>query len=310
MRVQEVALASIEKLQETFGVEGRVAFVDRALGGPLVRIRTGGAEALVALHGGQVLNWLVRGQALLWLSSVARIREGRGIRGGIPVCWPWFADHPDDPGKPAHGFVRHRAWDVAGTRADHNTASVVLQTSTGARGQDRELWPHQAQARITIAVGDVLSVSLETLNTGETSFTLTDALHTYFRVSDISQVTVAGLDGLAYADKLDGFRKTRQAGDIRIAGEVDRIYGGDIGRIVLRDDGAGHVVEIEGSGSRSAVVWNPWTAKTARLGDMGAPDAFRQMVCIETANAGEDVIGLEPGERHTLTATYRHAGVS
>jgi glucose-6-phosphate 1-epimerase len=270
-----------------------------------VRLTSGRFQTLVALHGAQVLNWTCDGQGLLWLSPVARVREGKGIRGGIPVCWPWFADHPTDPSKPAHGFVRHRGWSLVASYATADGASISLATATTEA--DRKLWPHQAEVRVTVTLGETLSVALETRNTDVGSFPLTQALHTYFRVADIGGVSVSGLEGITYLDKLDDFARKTQSGAITVAGEVDRIYLGDASPITLHDGDSGRRIRVEGTGSRSAVVWNPWTAKTARLGDMGSPDAFRQMICIETANAGDDVVMLAAGQAHTLGVTYRLA---
>jgi len=283
-------------------IPDRLAFEASALGGPIARLMHGNAQALVALHGAQVLNWVIDGTGLLWLSPTARIRGGKGIRGGIPVCWPWFADHPDDPKKPAHGFVRHRAWQVVGSTVAADAVSITLATSVSAAEQ--ALWPHRADVRLTVSLGTALSLELATQNTGSTAFPLTEALHTYFRVSDIDHVRITGLEGRDYLDKLDGFARKTQAGDITVPGEVDRIYLGDTSRITLHDGGFKRQLHIIGHGSRSAVVWNPWTAKTARLGDMGSPDAFRQMLCIETANAGADIVTLAPGQSHTLGVTY------
>lgn len=287
----------------SYSIPGRVDLEMSPLGGPVARLSRGHDQVLVAIHGAQVLNWTHAGSGLLWLSPVARIRDGKGIRGGIPVCWPWFADHPADPTKPAHGFVRQRPWQLASSQATDEHVSVSLVTAT--TDADRKLWPHQAEARLTVTLADALSVSLHTRNTGGDAFPLTEALHTYFRVSDIANASVLGLEGLPYLDKLDGFARKTQSGAITVAQEVDRIYLGDAASITLVDDRAARRIIITGSGSRSVVVWNPWTEKTARLGDMGSPDAFRQMLCIETGNAGDDTITLAPGESHTLTATYR-----
>jgi D-hexose-6-phosphate mutarotase len=289
----------------THAIPGRVDIEQSPLGGPVARLTSGRFQALVALHGAQVLNWTCDGRGLLWLSPIARIRDGKGIRGGIPVCWPWFADHPTDPTKPAHGFVRHRAWPIAGTRATADSASISLVTTTTEA--DRQLWPHQAEVRVTVALGETLAVALETHNTGASPFPLTQALHTYFRIGDISDVAVSGLEGRTYLDKLDGFARKTQSGAITVTGEVDRIYLGNTSPITLHDRGSDHRILIEGTGSRSAVVWNPWTAKTARLGDMGSPEAFRQMICVETANAGDDIVTLAPGQTHTLGVAYRLA---
>jgi glucose-6-phosphate 1-epimerase len=286
-------------------IPGRVDIEQSPLGGPVVRLTSGRFQALVALHGAQVLNWTCDGQGLLWLSPTARIRDGKGVRGGIPVCWPWFADHPTDPAKPAHGFVRHRAWSLTATHATADGVSISLATATTEA--DRTLWPHQAEVRVTVTLGETLAVALETRNTGASPFPLTQALHTYFRVGDIGDVSVSGLEGRTYLDKLDGFARKTQSGAIAVAEEVDRIYLGDTSSVTLHDGGLGRRVLIEGTGSSSAVVWNPWTAKTARLGDMGSPEAFRQMICIETANAGDDIITLAPAQTHTLGVTYRLA---
>lgn len=284
-------------------IPDRLAFETSPLGGPIARLTHGDAQCLVALHGAHVLNWTIGGEGLLWLSPVARIRAGKGIRGGIPVCWPWFGDHASDPKKPAHGIVRARAWTVAGSAA--NDASVSLTLATAVSDAERAHFPHAAEARLTVTLGAThLALSLETRNAGATPFPLTQALHTYFRVSDIDRVTVEGLDGRAYLDKLAGFQRTTQPGAITFPGEVDRIYVGDTSRISLHDSGLGRRLFIASSGSRSAVVWNPWIDKTARLGDMGSPDAYRQMVCIETANAGDDVITLDSGGTHALGVTY------
>jgi D-hexose-6-phosphate mutarotase len=295
--VSDLALVS------PFAIDQRVAFEASPLGGTIARLAHGTAEALVALHGAQVLNWVIGGSGLLWLSPVARIRAGKGLRGGIPICWPWFGDHADDPSKPAHGFVRQRDWRVVGTRATPEAVSITLVTA--ATNADHTLWPHRAELSLTVTLGAMLALQLETRNAGSAPFSLTQALHAYFRVSDITSASVTGLEGRSYLDKLEGFARKTQTGPITIAEEVDRVYNGDTSRITLNDSGSGRRIDIESTGSQSTVVWNPWTAKTARLGDMGSPDAFRQMLCIETANAGDNVITLAPGATHTLGVTYR-----
>lgn len=295
-------MADLTSLAARFGVSGRIAVETSVLGGSIVRLTQGRQQVLVALHGGHVLNWTDGGQGLLWLSPVARIKAGKGIRGGIPVCWPWFGDHATDASKPAHGFVRQREWGVISAEAAKDLTSLTLGTATTEA--DGGHWPYRAEVRLTVGLSDGLSLVLETHNIGDAPLPLTQALHTYFRVSDIGEVNVSGLEGCAYLDKLEGFARKEQAGDIRIDQEVDRIYVGDTGRIEFVDAGARRVMGIESMGSRSAVVWNPWTEKTGRLGDMGSPDAFRQMLCIETANAGDDQVTVAPGGRYVMGVRY------
>ncbi len=290
-------------LERTFGRPGRLAFVASPLGGKVAQLTAGVDVATVALQGAQVLGWTQAGRELLWLSPVARLGTGRAVRGGIPVCWPWFGPHPADASKPAHGFVRTRDWDVVAVEAEASSGAVTIGLSTRTRAEDHALWPHDAEARLTVTLSDRLTLALETRNTGTSPFVLTQALHSYFRVADITAARIEGLDGQTYLDKLDGDARKRQTGAIAIDREVDRIYLGDTGQITLHE--GRHSLAIESQGSASAVVWNPWIEKTQRLGDMGAPDAYRQMLCIETTNAGDDVIQLAPGACHRLTVTYR-----
>lgn len=295
-------MTHLQSLDDRFAVDGRIAFEASPLGGPIVRLLQGAQEVLVALHGGHVLNWTDGGEGLLWMSPVARITAGKGLRGGIPVCWPWFGDHATDATKPAHGFVRQRAWTVIGSAATSEASMVMLSTATSTA--DDQLWPHQAEVRLTVTLSKGLSLFLETRNRGAGPLLLTQALHTYFRVSDIGRVEVRGLEGCAYLDKREGFKRKVQTGVIQVAGEVDRIYVGETGRIELADAGAQRVMRVVSTGSGSAVVWNPWSGKTARLGDMGSPEAYRQMLCIETSNAGDDRITVAPGGRHVMGVAY------
>jgi glucose-6-phosphate 1-epimerase len=286
-----------------------VTLVDSPLGGPVLQLAVGGNTAEVALQGAQVLSWQPRGHApAIWLSPMERLANPtaapKPVRGGTPVCWPWFGPHPTDTLKPAHGFVRTRLWTVAGASRNSDAVRVTLTTATTAA--DRAVWPHSATARMEVTLGDSLTLALETGNTGADAFTLTQALHTYFAIGDIATVSVEGFDGQHYVDKLDGNARKRQAGSITFAAEVDRIYDAHPGSAAIVDPGLARRIEITKSGSRSSVVWNPWSGKATRLGDMG-PDGWRRMVCVETANAGSDLVQLAAGGTHTIAATYRIA---
>jgi D-hexose-6-phosphate mutarotase len=196
--------------------------------------------------------------------------------------------------------MRTRLWDAVATSASGDRARVTLRTATAP--DDAWLWPHGAEASLEISLAAGLHIALTTRNTGASAFRLTQALHTYFAIRDIARVRVDGFDGLAYLDKLEGHARKRWHGPIRFEGEVDRVYIGHTGAAEIRDEAAGRTIRIEKSGSASSVVWNPWIAKCNRLGDMG-PEGYRTMVCVETANAGDDVVTLAPGATHTLAAT-------
>lgn len=292
-------------LAARFGVGNRVAVALGALGGPVVRLVGAGSVAEIALQGAQVLDWTPDGASpVLWLSPTARLGTSQPVRGGVPVCWPWFGPHPTDAAKPAHGFVRTRTWEILSSRADADVSEIVLATRTGE--SDHALWPHSAAVELTVRAGVALSLEIATRNTGAEPFRLTQALHTYFSISDISTVHIEGFDGLTYIDKTDGNARKHWSGPIRFASEVDRIYLGHAGDTVIHDGTSGRRIIVGKSGSRSSVVWNPWDEKCRRLGDMG-PAGYRTMVCVETANAGDDVVMLAPNGRHVLSATIRCA---
>lgn len=289
-----------DKLNARFAAGDSVWFEER-LGGCVANLRVADHTAVVSLQGAQVLSFVPRGLGeVLWLSPVARLGAGKAVRGGIPVCWPWFGPHPHEDSKPAHGFVRARNWSVAEVAGDGDEARIAL----AFEDFDEALWPHKAALQLEVTLGETLRVALTTLNAGAAPFLLTQALHTYFRVGDIADVRVEGLEGSPYIDQLQAGRVCKSSRPIGIDAEVDRIYQDTADRVCVHDGAVGRVIEITKTGSRSTVVWNPWIEKSARLGDMGE-DGYRRMVCVETANAGRDVVTLESGAHHTLSLNIR-----
>jgi glucose-6-phosphate 1-epimerase len=238
---------------------------------------------------------------LLWLSRASLFAEGRAIRGGVPVCWPWFGRHPDNPDLPQHGFARTSLWRLVEVdESDPDLSVVTLELQDCA--QTLELWPHHFILRLRIGVGRSLELALTTMNRDRESCTITSALHSYFTVSDIDNVEIRGLENTPYFDALTGENRLQQ-GAIHICREVDRVYQEvDCRRIELFD--RERIVEIRPQGSRSAVVWNPWIAKSAAMADM-EPEGYKTMVCIETANALDDARTLAPGDSHTLGVTIQ-----
>ncbi|MDX2307134.1 MAG: D-hexose-6-phosphate mutarotase [Hyphomicrobium sp.] len=288
------------------GLPHGVSQLDTPLGPAVELVAPGGGIARIAINGAQLLSWVPEGDSeVIWVSAAARTQPGKSLRGGTPVCWPWFGAHPADASKPAHGFVRGLPWQIVSTSSgDAGTEATFAFTTAG---NHRELWPYEADVHLTTRLDDEgLSLALETLNTGAEPLPLTQALHTYFRISDIADVAVDGLDGSPYIDAIGEWQRRIQQGAVTFAGEVDRIYLGETSSIAIRDPGLGRSILISSQGSGSAVVWNPWIAKSERLGDMG-PDGYRTMVCVETANAADDVVSLAPRATHRLTARYQVA---
>ncbi len=298
--------ASLDALEARWGRTGAISFAER-YGGPVALLQAGGSTAVVALQGAQVLTYLPANHSeVLWLSPVAKLGTGKAVRGGVPVCWPWFGPHPSDPTKPAHGFVRARLWSIAGSAAAKNRARLVL--SYDATPQTVDGWPNRANAEIEITLSDTLTISLSTENRGAGSLEITQALHTYLAVGDIGAATIEGFEGQSYIDQINPGPLRRETALVGITGEIDRIYQDCDGPVVVTDQKGGRQIRVSKTGSRSTVLWNPGLDKCARLGDMGA-DGYRRMLCVEAANAGNDKVTLAPGERHRLTTEISVANI-
>ena len=287
-----------------FEIENELQFVDIEHGFTYIEINNAKAHATISTYSGQVLSYRPKSQKddLLFVSDKAYYESGKAIKGGIPVCWPWFGADPGDLGRPAHGFVRNRQWEVSGSEslADGST-KVVLELADSQ--ETREIWPHPFKLTIEITVGDSLSVALVTHNNGDENVTISQALHTYFYVGDIGKVKVMGLDGVEYLDKVDDFAEKTQSGPVTINGEVDRIYKGVSGELVIEDESLGRKIRIASRGCSTAVVWNPWSEIAASMADLNDDD-YRKMICVETANAGPETVEVAAGGSYRLEAVY------
>ena len=291
--------ADLQALNDGFAIAGHVSFRAGPGGVAVAEIANAHACAAVALPGGHVLGFQPGGhEPVLWLSRQSRFEVGKAIRGGIPVCWPWFAAHPDDPGKPFHGFARLSLWSVTGTAVAADGATCV-RLGLRDTGATRALWPHAFELEIAVTVGPELRVELSARNPGEEAWTCTAALHSYFRVGDVTQIAIHGLEGCRYVE--DGAERARQQGAVTIDREVDRVYFDTTATCTIEDPGMGRRIRVAKSGSRSTVVWNPWAEKARRLEDFG-DDEYPGMVCVETANTRADVVTVPPGGEHCLAA--------
>lgn len=274
---------------------------EQMFGGTVAILESASSRAVVALQGGQVLSWRTAHDLndALWLSPVADLSLAKAVRGGIPICWPWFGPHSGDPSKPAHGFVRTAPWRVTGAATSATQARLFFVFDTTADAGD--VWPHRARAEVEITAGETLTVALTTHNLGPTAFSLTEALHTYLRVGDIAAARVEGLSNRTYVDQLhDGARHVQDGAPVSFTSETDRVYLDTPDAVTVRDPVLGREIRVAKSGSLSTVVWNPWIDKSKRLGDIG-DDGYKQMLCIETANALDSAVTIEPGARHRMT---------
>lgn len=277
------------------------------------RVRTAEAELLVAQQGAQILSYQRLGEPpLIWLSEQAEYQQGQSVRGGIPVCWPWFGDlkrnpqaiqgmHEGGPLTPAHGLVRGLDWELQ--TVDRQAGGVHLALRCAEAEQGLPGWPHSVALTLEIRLNERLHLQLSSHNLGAEPVIISQALHSYFAVSDVRQVSVEGLDQCRYVDALeDDWRAQRHTGELRIAGETDRLYLDLPPRLAIADPHWQRRIVLESTGSRSAVLWNPWVDKAKRLSQF-AEDAWQGMLCIETANVLDDLVKLAPGEQHQLGVT-------
>ncbi len=297
----------IDLLNQSFAVnqgEQSVYFETEGMGIPVLHIKNQFASAILSLQGAQLLSWEPSGSTeVIFVSKDAVSTPGKSIRGGIPVCWPWFGVHKSSTDFPAHGFARNCLWDVTAVEvADSGVIQVRLRLDTcGLTESLHMMWPTPATLYLEVTLSNSLGLTLITVNHADVEVEISQALHTYFRVEDIARVKVLGLEGKTYLDKTDYFNEKYQSGAICIDGEVDRIYLDTLGDVVI-DDGSRRIL-VQRQGSRSTVVWNPGEAVATKMGDMGS-DGYRYMVCVETANAANDTVTLAPGQQYTMATTY------
>ncbi len=261
-------------------------------GHTIIVVNTPAASADIALQGAQLLSWTPSGtQDVLWCAPLPDSNSGKAIRGGVPICWPWFGPHPTDATQPQHGLLRTSTWTLAETRATDAGAHVALIHSAFG-----------CALRFEIAIGAQLTLTLITTNTSATPVSITEALHTYFRIANVAEIAVHGLDGLIYRDNADGMREKRQAGPVRPRQETIAVFPDTPDVIEIADATLGRRIHISRTGGRSTVVWHPGAA-VASFKDIPAEMA-PTFVCVESGNVAPHAVTLAPGASHRLSVTY------
>jgi glucose-6-phosphate 1-epimerase len=296
---------NIEQLNADYAITNQVKFVQGKGGFPIIEINNEHAKALISVYAGQVLSFQPQGESedLMFLSDQAYYQAGKAIKGGIPICWPWFGPDPENSGRASHGFVRNRLWTVLGVETTRNGETQV-KLGLVDTPETREIWNYAFDFAINILVGSSLTVELVTRNTGDEKFSITQALHTYFKVGDINQVKVLGLESGKYLDKVNGGVQKTQQGAVEFSEEVDRIYTDVKTELIIDDDALNRRIKITTSGSKTAIVWNPWATISANMADLGDED-YQHFVCVETANAANDVVEIPPSGEYRLVANYQ-----
>jgi glucose-6-phosphate 1-epimerase len=290
-----------EELDRRFGIAGRVQVLADAAGLPKVRLTAPQSIGEMHLHGAQVTSWRPAGaEEAIFLSRQARWEEGKAIRGGIPICFPWFRAKADDDHAPAHGFVRTKIWTLESIEqtADGITVSMCTQSEP-----DTRRWgPADFRLLHRVTFGSELKLELTISNTGAKPFRFEQALHTYYRVGDVRKVSIRGLDGVAYLDNTDSNKKKKQKGDVVISSPTDNAYMNTQNPLQLLDPVLNRSIQIRKQNSNTTVIWNPWADGARALSDLG-DDEWQHMVCVEGSNILENAVELAPSADHKITVT-------
>lgn len=262
---------------------------------PFIMLTSPHSQCSISLYGGQVLSFIPKNHPdILWLSEKAFYQEGKAIRGGIPLCFPWFASE----GSPAHGFARIMTWEVIDSGID-NKENPYIKLKLEANEHTKYFWDFKFSAELLVKVSQKLEINFSITNEDEKSFSFTEALHSYFQISSIENITLRGLEDCSYIDSLDNNISKVEENAIVINAEIDRIYQDNENTCIIIDKKFNRKITISKVNSHSTVVWNPWIHKSSTMKDM-QKDAYKHMFCVESANVGEKKVLLKSGETHTL----------
>jgi glucose-6-phosphate 1-epimerase len=301
-------MVTVHDLNERFSLKDALRFEEGPGGLTLAKIATDAATAEIYLQGAHVARWQPASaeDPVLFMSAKSHFAEGKAIRGGVPLVFPWFADRTGGLPGGAHGFARTMEWEVVAT--ERRKEGVALSFKLLPNQTTRDLGFDHFVLVYEVVVGERLTLALEVENVGDSPLTFEEALHAYYSVSDVRQIEVGGLGDTDYLDRAhQAVRKHQAAGTIRFAGETDQLHLNTQAAVTIFDPKWKRRIVIEKRGSNSTVVWNPWIEKAARLADFG-DDEWPHMVCVEPANAAENAVTVAPGATHTMGMTVRVEG--
>ena len=290
-------MANIDELNRRYAIPGAAQITAGNNGLLRVGITTPASTGEIYLHGAHLTSWRpAGGEEVIFLSQRSQFEPGKAIRGGIPVCFPWFRNKVDDPKAPSHGFVRTKDWklDEIEMRGD----GVMVSLSTSSDEGTKAWWPHDFHLLHRLTLGTALTQELVVSNTGATPLRFEEALHTYYRVGGAEAIRISGLDGVAYLDNTDANREKRQVGDIVFTAQTDSAYMDTTHAVEIADPILRRRLRLTKQNSRTTVVWNPWSTGAQSLADLG--DQWRAMACVEASNMRAFGVDLAPGQQHTM----------
>jgi glucose-6-phosphate 1-epimerase len=291
--------STIEELNSRLGIAGRAQVLADEAGIPKVCITTPQCKGEMHLHGAQVTSWEPAGaEEVIFLSRQARWEEGKAIRGGIPICFPWFRAKADDSHAPAHGVVRTKIWTLESI--EQNPGGITVSMSTQSDPDTRRWWPADFRVLNRVTFGSELRLEFTVSNTGAKPFRFEEALHTYYRVGDVRRVRVRGLDGATFLDNTDSNKEKKQNGDVVLSSPTDNAYMNSQNPLQLIDPVLNRSIQVTKQNSDSTVIWNPWAEGARALSDLG-DDEWHDMVCVEGSNILGNAVELAPSANHKIT---------
>lgn len=261
-------------------------------------------DAAFTLHGGHLIHFQVKQQApLIYLSKTALFDDTKAIRGGVPICWPWFGAAAADLGEnlPSHGFARTSKWQVSAI--NESAQGVDIEFSLACNEKTKALWPYDFSLTLKAALSDHVELSLVTENTGTQSFTYRSALHTYLNIAGTEGCSITGL-ATRYQDSLDAGALKENDQALTITGPIDSIYEANDAIILVDDVQQQRTISVQNNGNDSVVVWNPWIAGAKAFADM-PDDGYQTMLCVESAITNKTGMVVEPGQSHTLKTVIK-----
>lgn len=264
-----------------------------------VELQFGENRCSLTLQGAHLISFIKRGVEQLWMSPKCIIETGKPIRGGVPVCWPWFGAHTTETSFPAHGFARTALWSFDSQESSADFTRAVLKLSNALTNP---LFPFQCSVRLQVTLSETLELSLITANEGGEAFHLSQALHTYLPISDLSNAHIEGLKGCQYADKLLDYAESVESRDlVSLEQPTDRVYFDSSDSLNLIDGDSTRTIYKQNS--NTTVVWNPGFDTAEKMIDIGSEN-YRSFLCIEAANAMSDTRVVEPGESVALVQRF------
>jgi D-hexose-6-phosphate mutarotase len=292
---------TVKQLNSQFGIKDILTFVEGKGEMAIAMISNDYASAQISLYGAHVMSFEpVDKDDVLMMSNKSIIEKGKPIRGGIPLCFPWFGPNSDDKSLPAHGFARLMDWTVK-SAVQQASGSTQLVLTLSDSETTRRMWPFSFRCELTITVGESLDMSWTTFNTGRESISITSAMHTYFYTEDVTALSIKGLQGVTYLDALQQLSPVVEENEaIVIDKEVNRCYMDTDSECVIEDASLERTIRIRKMGSKSTVVWNPWVETAKNIADLGNNE-YQEFVCVETANVHNNRITIASGERQTMS---------